>query len=66
MNQVDSWEDEMAANAEEEEHGGVLNQIVKERELATKVAKKRSNFCNAHITVRPFRNIFPFTKGRCQ
>merc|ERR1719242_1743767 len=33
---VDTWEDELAANAEEDEHGGVLNQIVKERELATK------------------------------
>ena len=66
MNQVDSWEDEMAANAEEEEHGGVLNQIVKERELATKVAKKRCIFCNAHMTVSPFWTIFPFTKEMCQ
>ena len=56
----------MAANAEEEEHGGVLNQIVKERELATKVAKKRSNFCNAHMTVSPFWTIFPLTKEMCQ
>ena len=35
--QVDSWEDEQAANAENDEHGGLLNQIAKERELATKV-----------------------------
>ena len=42
MNQVDTWEDELAANAEEDEHGGVLNQIVKERELATKVANQHS------------------------
>ena len=42
LNQVDTWEDELAANAEEDEHGGVLNQIVKERELATKVANQHS------------------------
>ena len=40
MNQVESWEDEVAANAEDDEHNGVLNQIVKERELATKVANQ--------------------------
>jgi len=42
---VDSWEDELAANAEEEEHGGVLNQIVKERELATKANSHPRDDC---------------------
>ena len=39
-NQVESWDDEAAANAEGEDHGLVLQQqIAKERELATKVVK---------------------------
>ena len=40
-NQVESWDDEAAANAEEgDDHGLVLQQqIAKERELATKVVK---------------------------
>ena len=44
QNQVDSWEDELAANAEEDEHGGVLNQIAKDRELATKVENKHPSW----------------------
>jgi len=42
---VDSWEDELAANAEEDEHGGVLNQIAKDRELATKVNSTPRDDC---------------------
>ena len=39
-NQVESWDDEAAANAEGDDHGLVLQQqIAKERELATKVVK---------------------------
>jgi len=41
----DSWEDELAANAEDDEHSGVLNQIVKERELATKANSTPRDDC---------------------
>ena len=40
-NQVESWDDEAAANADGDDHGLVLQQqIAKERELATKVVVK--------------------------
>jgi len=42
---VDSWEDEQAANAENDEHGGLLNQIAKERELATKANSAPRDDC---------------------
>ena len=47
--QVDSWEDELAANAEDDEHSGVLNQIVKDRELATKVVNKQKPHASRFI-----------------
>ena len=50
--QVDSWEDEQATNAENDEHGGLLNQIAKERELATKV--KAPSSYNSHMAEKAY------------
>ena len=56
--QVDSWEDELAANAEDDEHSGVLNQIVKDRELATKVVNKQTSCQQIHIAHCCFVAVF--------